>query len=132
MKTWENICHYKKMNGFPYCVILPNLFSMSIRKVSCTVKKGYLIDFGKACLITRSTARKYTSFYNHIASEVLRGHPVSTSSDVFSLGVIISSVGKTLQQVSLKSLGKQCKDTKPTSRPSMPEVLQILERSLQL
>ena len=129
---WISILHdiaqshfHVHQKGFLHCDVKSN-------NVLVSGKKGYLIDFGKACLITRPTARKYSSFYNHIASEVLRGRPVSTSSDIFSLGVIICSVGKTLQQVSLKSLGKQCKDTKPTSRPSMPEVLQILKRSLQL
>ncbi|CAB3985600.1 Hypothetical predicted protein [Paramuricea clavata] len=33
------------------------------------------------------------------------------------------SVGKALPHVYLKSLGKQCKDTKPASRPSIPEVV---------
>ncbi|CAB4006339.1 serine threonine- kinase HT1-like [Paramuricea clavata] len=64
------------IKGFLHCDVKSN-------NVLVTGKKGFLIDFGKACLISRPKARKYTSFYNHIATEVLRGQPVSTSSDVF-------------------------------------------------
>ena len=60
-------------------------------------EKGFVIDFGKVCLITKPTAKKYTSFYHYMAPEVLRGRPVSSSSDVFSLGVIISTIAKTLE-----------------------------------
>jgi serine/threonine protein kinase len=60
------------IKGFLHCDVKSN-------NVLVTGKKGFLIDFGKACLISRPTARKYTSFYNHIATEVLRGQPVSTS-----------------------------------------------------
>ncbi len=94
-------------------------------------KKGFLIDFGKACPISRPTARKYSSFYNHIATEVLRGFPVSTSTDVFSLGVIIHSVGKKLTSACLEFLGKHCKHSKSVMRPSVPEVLRVLRENLQ-
>ena len=40
-------------------------------------KTGFVIDFGKVCLTTKPTARKYTKFYHYIAPEVLRGKPVS-------------------------------------------------------
>ncbi len=119
----EGLFHVHQ-KGFLHCDVKSN-------NVLVSGKKGYLIDFGKACLIARPTARKYSTFYNHIASEVLQGRPASTSSDVFSLGVIIYSVGKTLAHGCLKSLGKQCKDTKPASRPSMPEVIRILRGCLQ-
>ncbi|CAB4035864.1 serine threonine- kinase, partial [Paramuricea clavata] len=119
---WISVLHdisealfHVHQKGFLHCDVKSN-------NVLVSGKKGYLIDFGKACLIARPAARKYTSFYNHIASEVLRGRPVSMSSDVFSLGVIIYSVGKALPHACLNSLGKQCKDTKPASRPSIPEV----------
>ena len=49
--------------GFLHCDLKSN-------NVVVSGKKGYLIDFGKACHIAKPTARKYTSFYNHIASEV--------------------------------------------------------------
>ena len=109
--------------GFLHCDVKSN-------NVLVAAKKGFLIDFGKACQISRPTARKYTSFYNHIATEVLRGLPVSTSSDIFSLGVILCSVGKRLGNACLMSLAKQCKDSKPAMRPSLPEVLKILKANL--
>ena len=105
--------------GFLHCDVKSN-------NVLVAGKKGFLIDFGKACQISRPTARKYTSFYNHIATEVLRGLPVSTSSDIFSLGVIICNVGKKLSHACLESLGRKCKDSKPAKRPYMPEILKIL------
>lgn len=95
--------------GFLHCDLKTN-------NVLVSQKRGYVIDFGKACPTSRPSAKKYTSFYQHIAPEVLRGQSVSTASDVFSLGVIIYTVGKTLQNTHVKSLGKQCKDTKPFVR----------------
>ena len=74
----EALFHVHK-KGFLHCDVKSN-------NVLVSGKKGFLIDFGKACPISRPTARKYSSFYNHIATEVLRGFPVSTSTDVFSLG----------------------------------------------
>ena len=99
--------------------------------VLVTEKKGFLIDFGKACLISGPKARKYTSFYNHIATEVLQGQPVCTCSDVFSFGVIIYTIGKKLPNACLESLGRHCEDAKPASRPTMSEVMRILKENLQ-
>ena len=92
----EALFHVHK-KGFLHCDFKSN-------NVLVSGKKGFLIDFGKACPISRPTARKYSSFYNHIATEVLRGFPVSTSTDVFSLGVIIHSVGKKLPSACLEFL----------------------------
>lgn len=105
--------------GFLHCDVKSN-------NVLVAGKKGFLIDFGKACQISRPTARKYTSFYNYIATEVLRGLPVSTSSDIFSLGVIICNVGMKLSNACLESLGRKCKHSKPAKRPYMPEILKIV------
>ena len=109
------------IKGFLHCDVKSN-------NVLVTGKKGFLIDFGKACLISRPKARKYTSFYNHIATEVLRGQPMSTSSDVFSFGVIIYTIGKKLPNACLESLGRHCKDANPASRP---EVMRILKENVQ-
>ncbi|CAB3981856.1 Retrovirus-related Pol poly from transposon opus [Paramuricea clavata] len=75
----------------------------------------------------KPTAKKYTSFYHYIAPEVLRGQPVSSSSDVFSLGVIISTIAKTVGNKSMYSDGRQCKDTKPQVRPSLPTLITQLQ-----
>ena len=119
----EALFHVHK-KGFLHCDVKSN-------NVLVSGKKGFLIDFGKACPISRPTARKYSSFYNHIATEVLRGFPVSTSTDVFSLGVIIHSVGKKLPSACLEFLGKHCKHSKSVMRPSVPEVLRVLRENLQ-
>ena len=109
--------------GFLHCDIKSN-------NVLVSGKKGFVIDFGKVCLISRPTARKYTSFYNHTATEVLRGQPVSTSSDVFSLGVVLYNVGMKLPSVCLESLGRRCKNTNPAARPTVPDILKILKNNL--
>ena len=72
-------------------------------------KTGFVIDFGKVCLTTKPTARKYTKFYHYIAPEVLRGKPVSPSSDVFSLGIIISTISKTLGGKPMYLVGKHAR-----------------------
>ena len=110
--------------GFLHCDIKSN-------NVLVAGKKGFLIDFGKACLISRPTARKYTSFHNHIATEVLRGQPVTASSDVFSLGVIFYNAGVKLPCACLETLGRHCKNRNPTARPTMPKILNTLRSNLQ-
>lgn len=90
-------------------------------------KTGFVIDFGKVCLTTKPTARKYTKFYHYIAPEVLRGKPVSSSSDVFSLGIIISTISKTLGSKPMYLVGKQCKDTNQHVRPTLPSLVTLLQ-----
>lgn len=128
-KEWISVCtditeavQHIHIKGFLHCDLKTN-------NVLVSQERGFVIDFGKACRISKPSARKYTSFYPHIAPEVLRGQPVSTSSDVFSLGVIMYTVGKALQIASVKCLGKQCKDTNPLVRPSVPEVLRMLREN---
>ena len=94
-------------------------------------KRGFVIDFGKVCLATKPRARKYTSFYHYIAPEVLHGKPVSISSDVFSLGVIISTIGKTLGNKPMNLVGRQCKDTKPHVRPSLSALVILLKEIIE-
>lgn len=45
--------------------------------------KGYLVEFGKACLLTAPPAKKQHKMYHHIAPEVLHGSPCSRQSDVY-------------------------------------------------
>jgi serine/threonine protein kinase len=115
---WVSVCvdiieavKHIHSKGYLHCDLKTN--SVLVLK-----KRGFVIDFGKVCFAAKQKAKTYTSFYNYIAPEVLRGKPVSSSSDVFSLGVIISTIGKTLGNKSIYSVGKQCKDTKPQVRPS--------------
>jgi hypothetical protein len=89
-----------------------------------------VIDFGKACPISRPSARKYTKFYQYIASEVLRGESVSTSSDVFFRGLIMYNIGNTLKSDTIKSLGKQYKHNKSSAQPSIPIFSKILEKAV--
>lgn len=90
-------------------------------------KRGFVIDFGKACAVSKPSAKKYTSFYPHIAPEVLQGRPVSLSSDVFSLGVIFYNIGKTIENTTLYVLGKKCKSSVPSNRPNISDILMTLQ-----
>jgi hypothetical protein len=131
-QTLAKKCPSLTMSGFQFYLTSQKLsFMFILKKVFCTVMSSLTMFLCKAFPITRPTARKYSSFYNHIATEVLRGFPVSTSTDVFSLGVIIHSVGKKLPSACLESLGKRCKDSKSAMRPSVPELLRVLRENLQ-
>ena len=124
---WISVCvdiveaaNHIHSKGYSHCDLKTN-------NVLVSKKRGFVIDFGKVCLTTKPTAKKYTSFYHYIAPEVLRGQPVSSSSDVFSLGVIISTIAKTVGNKSMYSVGRQCKDTKPQVRPSLPTLITLLQ-----
>lgn len=86
-------------------------------------KKGYLIDFGKVRKIGNLTAKKYSSFYAHIAPEVLNGHPASTASDIYSLGKIIAAIGKNTKYDVLLSTGDMAANPIAHKRPSLLRVL---------
>lgn len=86
-------------------------------------KKGYLIDFGKVRKIGNLTAKKYSSFYAHIAPEVLNGHPASTASDIYSLGKMIAAIGKNTKYDVLLSTGDMAANPIAHKRPSLLRVL---------
>ena len=124
---WVSVCvdiveaiKYIHSKGYLHCDLKTN-------NVLVLRKRSFVIDFGKVCQVTKQKAKKYTKFYNYIPPEVFRGKPVSPSSDVVSLGVIISTIGKTIGNKSMNSVGKQCKDTKPPVRPSLTTLMALLQ-----
>lgn len=82
--------------------------------------RGMLIDLGKGCLIKDgkryyitddSKRRDHIKRYPHIAPDLVNGHCIqSTSSDVYSVGRIITQVNEKLHIPALKSLGAQCNE----------------------
>ena len=116
---WISVC-VDIVKGYLHCDLKTN-------NVLVWTKTGFVIDFGKVCLTTKPTARRYTQFYDYIAPEVLRGKPVSPSSDVFSVGIIISTISKTLGSKPMYLVGKQCKDTNQHVRPTLPSLVTLLQ-----
>ena len=128
---WISVCldivqavNHMHSKGYLHCDLKTN-------NVLVLKKRGFVIDFGKVCLTTKPTANKYTKFYHYIAPEVLRGKPVSSSSDVFSLGVIIATIGKSLGNKSMSLVGQQCKDTKPHVRPILRTLITLLQEIIE-
>lgn len=128
---WIAVCldivqavNHMHSKGYLHCDLKTN-------NVLVLKKRGFVIDFGKVCLTTKPTANKYTKFYHYIAPEVLRGKPVSSSSDVFSLGVIIATIGKSLGNKSMSLVGQQCKDTKPHVRPILRTLITLLQEIIE-
>ena len=128
MPEWVSVCvdiveavDHVHSKGYLHCDLKTN-------NVLVLRKRGFVIDFGKVCHATKPSAKKYTSFYHYIAPEVLREKPVSSSSDVFSIGVIICTIGKTLGNKSIYSLGKMCK---PQVRPSTRTLIMLLQEIIK-
>lgn len=86
-------------------------------------KKGYLIDFGKVRKIGNLTAKKYSSFFPHIAPEVLNGHPASIASDIYSLGKIIVAIGKKTKYDVLLSTGNIAANPLARKRTTLLRIL---------
>ena len=128
---WVSVCvditeavDHIHSKGYLHCYLKTN-------NVLVFNKRGIVIDFGKACPISKPRAKKYNSFYHYIAPEVLQGRPVSQSSDVFSLGVIIFTVSKAIEDKSMYFLGKQCRDTKPSNRPAVNKIVSALKEMIK-
>ncbi len=89
-------------------------------------KKGYLIDFAKVKRMACPSAKKYVKHYNHIAPEVLKGNPVSSASDVYSLGRIILAIGQETGTKLLNDLSSKSISCDPKQRPSLSSILGVL------
>jgi serine/threonine-protein kinase len=111
--------HHMHKKGFLHCDLKGNNIVVSNHR-------GYLIDFGKACSVTAPPSKKYTSFYPHIAPEVLSGSPCSKQSDIFSLGTVLSKVGRSQHINVILKIGKECLNNSPYSRPTLVGILSSL------
>lgn len=102
--------------GYLHCDIKTN-------NVLVCKKKGYLIDFGKVRKTENLIGKKYSSIYSHIAPEVLTGHPPSKASDVYSLGKVIGTIGKAIQNEFLLSIGNLSINPNACKRPTLLRLL---------
>jgi serine/threonine protein kinase len=96
--NWLRICYdiadgldHMHQKGYLHCDLKTN-------KVLISKKKGYVIDFGKVCRITHSSAKKYKEVFSHIAPEVLQGSPATTASDVYSSYILFGKISKVIAQ----------------------------------
>lgn len=112
--------HYVHEKGYLHCDLKAN-------NVLVCKQRGYLIDFGKVSKITSPRVKKYKTVYPHIAPEVLKGHPVSQASDVYSFGKIIRIIGEQLQNEQLLSLGNKAADPLVNRRPTLIGILTTLQ-----
>ena len=130
LPNWFQVCydiadalHHIHEKGYLHCDLKSNnavIFNL----------KGYLIDFGKVCLVTNPRAKKYRIAYQHIAPEVLSGNPVSKDSDVFSFGKKIKAVGEDMNNMDLLSLGEKATALLPGLRPTILGILTTLQPSM--
>jgi serine/threonine protein kinase len=118
-KTWLCICYdiadaldHMHQRGYLHCDLKSN-------NVLVAENKGYLIDFGKVCEISRPKVKKYREVYRHIAPEVLKGSPVAYTSDTYSLGRILKEIGKTINSSILFTLSNLTFDYTSFCRASL-------------
>lgn len=81
-------------------------------------KRAFIIDLGKACDASLPPSKKYSTFYSHIAPEVLQGRCCSFESDIFSLGQIFNFIRKFCHVVELRSIEKDCTLSNHVMRPT--------------
>ena len=105
--------------GFLHCDLKSN-------NVLVSKKRGYIIDFGKACDSSFPTTKKYTACYPHIAPEVLCGSPCSKPSDIFSLGKVLFKIGVKHNIPLLVSTAQKCLDANPVRRPTTTGIMATL------
>ena len=125
-KTWLRICYditdaldHMHQRGYLHCDLKSN-------NVLVAENKGFLIDFGKVCSISRPKAKKYQALYRHIAPEVLKGFPVTPASDIYSLGRVLKEVAKKINSTILLQLANTAADVNPKSRPTLLKILTTL------
>lgn len=123
---WVKICYnvadalnHVHKKGFLHCDLKTN-------NVVVFKKEGFLIDFGKACPITSPPAKKYKSFYSHIAPEVLKGSPCSIQSDIYSLGTVLKKIGLSQNIQCITEEGEKCLNESPKQRPTLVGILSSL------
>jgi serine/threonine protein kinase len=104
--------------GYLHCDIKSN-------NVLVAENKGYLIDLGKVCEISRPKVKKYREVYSHIAPEVLKGSPVAPASDTYSLGRILKEIGKTINSSILLQLAKAATNPNRTQRSTLMKILNM-------
>ncbi|XP_031552033.1 serine/threonine-protein kinase STY13-like [Actinia tenebrosa] len=97
-----------------------------------------LIDFGKArktnnakkYSLTLQEQKKYHKNHCHIAPELIRGtHAQSFASDVYSLGILMSSVCKSIcvKADMIYSVALQCTHFNSKERPTLPNIINKFE-----
>ena len=125
-KSWLCICYditdaldHMHQRGYLHCDLKSN-------NVLVAQNKGFLIDFGKVCEISRPKAKKYKEVYKHIAPEVLTGFPVSPASDIYSLGRVLKAVAKKISCTILLQLGKEASNPNPKQRPNLLKIMSML------
>lgn len=136
LDTWKKVLHdlLSAVHHLHEREILHNDIKTNnflIEKSSSEVR-GVLIDLGKGCLIKDgkryciaddNKRRDHIKRYSHIAPDLVNGHCTqSTSSDVYSVGKIITQVNNKLCIPALKSLGAQCNEYNCTKRPTVTDL----------
>ena len=114
----DALSHMHK-KGFLHCDLKTNNIVVSNRK-------GYLIDFGKACLIASPPAKKYDKNYPHIAPEVLHGSPCCKQSDVYSLGTVLDKIGTRKQISTIANVAQKCLKKSPGERMTLTGIMTTL------
>ena len=98
--------------------------------------KAIIIDFGKACDITKGKRYKlsedekhqYKSVHTHIAPDLRDGVCTqSVSSDIYSFGKLVNGLIKShvLRNTELEDLSYKCMQYHYTSRPNLHSILKI-------
>ena len=125
-KTWLCVCYditdaldHMHQRGYLHCDLKSN-------NVLVAENKGFLIDFGKVCQISRPKAKKYQKVYKHIAPEVLKGFPVTPASDIYSLGKVLKEVAKKINSTILLQLANAATDHNSKLRPTLLKILTTL------
>ena len=92
--------------------------------------KVQLSEFGRS---TYNTGYRYEedaddlSRFRHLASEVKAGHVTSSSSDVYSLGAILSDIRQVADIPGLDNVASICMRQKPETRPTATTVVEMLQ-----
>ena len=88
--------------------------------------KGFLIDSGQVCEISKPKCKKYKEVYKYIAPEVLKGFPVTPASDIYSFGRILKAIAKKIDSTIMSELGNAATALNPKQRPNLLKSLTTL------